>query len=272
MTGMAPQVASPQLSDADFRVIQQMMEGASGIRLSAAKRYLVVNRLARRLRRYGLSRFRDYLERVRQDPDEHRIMVDLLTTNETWFFREPRHFEVLAQVARSHAGKLRVWSAASSSGEEAYSAAMTLAENRGSSSWEIVGTDISSSVLSMAREGIYPMRLADSIPSALLHRYCLKGIGQHDGDFCIKESLRQHINFQPLNLCEPTPMTLGQFDVVFLRNVLIYFEREKKQDIVSNVLSRMPVGGLLMIAHAESLFSYKLPVKAVAPSIYRKTA
>jgi chemotaxis protein methyltransferase CheR len=256
------------LSPTSFRAVSDLFHRVSGIRLTEAKRALVAGRLQRLAQACGAPDLESYVEALLRHDDAAEVtrVVDKLTTNETYFFREPQHFERLAQVAAAHGGPLRVWSAASSSGEEAYSIAMTLAEHsRGP--WEVVGTDLSTAVIDTARRGLYPLERAEGIPPAWLKRWCLKGEGEYDGQLLIAKALRERVRFQCANLTQPLP-ELGRFDVIFLRNVLIYFDPPGKAAIVRRVLGCLQPQGLLFSGHAESLANLGLPVRAVASAVY----
>jgi len=146
---------------------------------------------------------------------------------------------------------------------------MTLAETLRSTPWEVIGSDISTQVLAKARNGHYPMERANRLPQSLLSRYCLKGIGQQEGTFLIDKSLRQRVSFVQVNLIETLPQ-LGEFDVIFLRNVMIYFDQETKRKVVSRLLPFLRRGGYFMISHSESLNGVSDAFKLVAPSIYQK--
>jgi chemotaxis protein methyltransferase CheR len=261
---------NPRLSTEDFRALRAIMHSASGIELPDEKRYLVIHRLSKRLRLHGLETFGDYLSMVRQDPEERQMLIDLLTTNETWFFREQKHFDWLARFCRENRGVIRVWSAASSTGEEAYSIAMTLAENVPGRHWEVLGTDLSHSVVERARQGLFPYKAVDTIPREYLKKYWLKGVGNYAGHVLAKDALRDQISFQVENLNERLPSSIGLFEVAFLRNVLIYFSTEGKLRLIRHVLERVKKDGLLMVGHSESLFGLDLPLEQLAPSIYRK--
>lgn len=261
------------LSDHEFQRFQRFIHGAAGISLSSAKKSLVVGRLAKRLAARELDSFHDYLALLerREEHAEAQIAVDLLTTNETYFFREPKHFELLRRVALASPSHqpFRIWSAASSTGEEAYSMAMVLADVRGEHPYEVVGTDISTRVLARARQGHYPMERIRQMPGDYLRRFCMKGTGPQTGTLLIQRPLRQKVNFLHLNLNERLP-ALGSFDMVFLRNVLIYFNPETKRQVVHRVLETLPRGGWFCIGHSENLNDVGAPVEQVAPSIYRK--
>lgn len=238
---------------------------------------MVRSRLDKRLRLHELSDYADYLnllgKRGLGDENEIRIAVDLLTTNETYFFREPKHFDFLRTAVEKNgrsASQLRIWSAASSSGEEAYSIAMLLADMLGQN-WEIIGTDISGRILEKARRGVYPIDGLQKIPQSYLKRYCLKGRDEFDGWFMIDSALRRRVAFRHLNLLETLP-DLGMFDVIFLRNVLIYFDLPTKQGVIKRIQSKLKPGGYLIISHSESLNGMDTSLRLVTPSIYQLPA
>ena len=262
-----------QISDQEFGRFQRFIYEAAGISLSPAKKALVCGRLSKRLQARQLASFTDYFKLLTTEAgrEEAQTAIDLLTTNETYFFREPRHFDVLreAAIAAGSMQPFRVWSAASSSGEEAYSMAMVLADTLGTSSWEVLGTDISTRVLQRARTGHYPLSRAQHIPPAYLKRYCLRGVGEHEGTLLVERALRQRVKFAQANLNDALPQ-LGSFDVIFLRNVMIYFNADTKRQVVARVISLLKPGGCLCIGHSESLNDITDAVRPLAPSIYRK--
>lgn len=263
------------ISDQEFGLFQRLIYKIAGIALSDAKKILLVGRLSRRLTQYELGSFGDYYRMLASGnfPEEVQTMVDLLTTNETYFFREPKHFEFLRDevvAKRNSAATFRVWSAASSSGEEAYSIAMTLAEALPNAPWEIVGSDISTKVLAKATAGHYSLARTEGIPQGHLHKYCLKGVRAHSGTFLIAPELRQRTSFQQINLMHPVDANIGEFDVIFLRNVMIYFDPETKTRVVHNLLPRLRSGGYLIIGHSETLNGLTDRVIPIRPTIYRK--
>ena len=280
MQGNPPNVSSvmpaaPSLSDGEFELFRKLMHDTTGINLSPAKRALVAGRLSKRVRELGFASYRDYFTWVTsnsRDPAavaERQTTIDLLTTNETYFFREPRHFEFLMQdiLPQWRGKRVRMWSAACSSGEEAYTLAMIMTLH-GPSGWEVVGTDVSSRVLQSASKGVYPLERTKHIPEEYLKQCCLKGVGSKAGTFMIDAPLRQKVNFRYGNLMEDQA-GLGQFELIMLRNVLIYFDREGKQRVVRNVLKRLKPGGWLMVGHAESLNGVTDAVRTIKPSIYQ---
>ena len=262
------------LTDKEFSQFQRFIYDAAGISMANGKQALVSGRLAKRLAHHQLKSYGDYLRMLENRDHSHelQIAVDLLTTNETYFFREPKHFALLRELAgqaRAARRGMRVWSAASSTGEEPYSIAMVLADVLGDGAWEVLGTDISTRVLERARLGHYPMERASGIPIDLLRRFCLKGQGKEAGTLLVEKALRQRVQFMHLNLNQPLP-NLGSFDVILLRNVMIYFNLETKRQLVARLMSHLRPGGYLLIGHSETLNDINDTLQAVAPSIYRK--
>jgi chemotaxis protein methyltransferase CheR len=261
------------ISEKEFSQFQRFIFDAAGITLSASKKPLVCGRLEKRLNANQLRSYSDYLNLLSSGkaPAETQIAIDLLTTNETYFFREPKHFDLLRQTATASRGQgrpFRVWSAASSSGEEAYSMAMVLADVLQDSPWEIFGSDISTRVLEKARLGHYPLSRTTNIPPPYLKRFCLRGVGPQEGTLLIDTALRRRVRFEQINLNNPLP-NVGSFDVIFLRNVMIYFSNDTKQQIIQRLLPTLRSGGYLCIGHSESLNGICDKLKAIAPSIYQ---
>jgi chemotaxis protein methyltransferase CheR len=262
------------ITDTEFSRFQRFIYDAAGITLTSAKKALVCGRLSKRLQVHHLSNYGEYFELLSSGraAEEVQTAVDLLTTNETYFFREPKHFELLRSLATAAASRpqpFRVWSAASSSGEECYSIAMVLADCLGGASWDVVGSDISKRVLQRARAGHYPLERTRHIPPNYLKRFCLRGIGEQEGTLLVDRQLRNRVNFAQVNLNTELPR-LGTFDVIFLRNVMIYFNGDTKREVVARVLSLLKPGGHFCIGHSESLNDISTAVQQLAPSIYRK--
>jgi chemotaxis protein methyltransferase CheR len=263
------------LTDGEFVQFQRFIHEAAGISLSDAKKPLVSGRLARRVHYLQFDSYGSYFQLIASGkaPDETQLAIDLLTTNETCFFREVRHFEHLRSVLmeRRHGGApFRVWSAACATGEEPYSVAMVLADLLPARGWEVLASDVSSRVLDTARSGHYPMARAANVPQDYLRRFCLKGIDIEDGTLLVSRVLRECVEFAQINLNASRLPALEKFDVIFLRNVLIYFDAETKLGVVRRVLDHLRPGGYLYIGHSESLHSMGLPLRVVAPAIYRK--
>lgn len=264
----------PAISDTDFRRFQGWLHAVAGIALADHKKTLLVGRLSKRLGPCGVRGWRDYFELLMDGgrPGELQIAIDLLTTNETYFFREPAHFSFLAeQILTRFDGSepLRIWSAASSSGEEIYTLAMVLADTLGMGRrWEIFGSDLSTRVLETARRAHYPMTRADKIPPAFLKRFCLKGTGPQEGTFLIDRPLRERVSFAQINLNEALP-DIGMFDIVFVRNVMIYFDPDTKRQVMGRILSKLKPRGHVFVSHSENLHGVTDRVEIVKPSIYR---
>lgn len=267
-----------QLADATYAGIAELMYSAVGLSFGENKKALVTSRLAPRIQRLGLNSFEDYLDLIggEHDAGEFQMAVDLLTTNETYFFREAQHFDLLEREleARRVAG-LRIWSAASSFGDEAYSLAMMLADlqmtGRIGGDWSILGTDISDRVLQSAVSAIYPEDRLRNVSPQRLKRYCLRGEGEAEGLVQIQPRLRERVSFGQLNLCQPVG-DVGEFDVIFLRNVLIYFDAQTKCEVVDRVLTTLKPGGLFFIGIAEGRIPCTTPLAPLAPGAFRKVA
>jgi len=262
------------LSENEFQQFRGLIHQVAGISMSDAKKQLISGRLAKRLQFFNLTTYGSYYRLLMKDKTELQMAVDLLTTNETYFFREPKHFEFLRDVILPELrgnSAVRIWSGACSSGEEPYTLAMVLADSLGARPWEILASDISSRVLEKAQCGRYPLDAIRGIPEALLNKYCLKGVGSNNGIFMIEPTLASRITFNPINLNNPLP-AVGQFDVIFLRNVMIYFDNQTKSEVVTRLLKHLKPGGYFIVSHSESLNGISDDVQLVKPSIYRKPA
>ena len=262
------------ITSQEFTLFQRFIFDAAGITLPPSKKALVSGRLASRLRLHQIEHYGDYYQLLHDGshPEEMQTAINLLTTNETYFFREPKHFDFLRQqalAARGRSQPFRVWSAASSSGEEAYSIAMVLSDCLGQdSAWDVLGSDISTRVLQGAQRAHYPMERARHVPQDYLRRFCLKGQQEYKDTLLIERGLRQRVSFRQLNLNAALPQ-LGQFDVIFLRNVMIYFNNDTKRQVIARVVAALKPGGHFLIGHSESLHDLSAAVQPLAPSIYR---
>ena len=263
------------LSDKEFHQFQDLIYKIAGISLSSSKKPLVSGRLMKRLRERNLDSYGDYFKLLDSghEASEIQMAVDLLTTNETYFFRESKHFDFLGQVLSCHkkGTPFRVWSAASSSGQEPYTITMVLAEHLGEGPWNVLASDISTRVLERARSGHYPLEQASHIPKNYLDKYCLKGVGSQDGTFLMGRNLRDRVNFMQVNLNTTLPK-LEEFDMVFLRNVMIYFNEATKRQVVRRIMAQIKPGGHLLIGHSESLNGIVDELKLLMPSVYQKPA
>jgi chemotaxis protein methyltransferase CheR len=273
------------VSPALFQKFQKLIYAETGIWLGSAKTALLCGRLFRRLRALEMTSLKSYYECVSQ-PDQHEErarMIDAITTNETRFFREPRQFDFLVQTAfprwqlEADRGlrprRLRIWSAGCSSGEEPYTVAMLLARHLpAEQGWDarILATDISNRVLENACKGIYPIAKAADLPKDLLHGFMLRGKAEREGEMKVKVEIQRMIEFRRLNLNEEPNLIEGPFDAIFCRNVLIYFDMESKQRVVTNLVRHLITNGLLFVGHAENLNSMTSQLRSLEPTIYTK--
>jgi chemotaxis protein methyltransferase CheR len=272
-------VAILQFSDRDFKKICDIMYAAAGLSFNESKKSLIQSRLTSRIQRLGVASFADYVAILEDESQaaEFQMAVDMLTTNETYFFREPKHYELLEKELAERRSKapLAIWSAASSFGDEAYSTAMLLADmqtqGRIGPDWSIVATDISHRVLLSAKEAVYPADRLRAVSPERLKRYCLRGDGESEGQILIQEKIRGRVQFGQLNLCKPID-GIGPFDVIFLRNVLIYFDVPTKIAVVDRVLTTLKTGGLFFLGTAEGRVACKTPLQTVQPGAFRKVA
>ncbi|WED23403.1 protein-glutamate O-methyltransferase CheR [Vibrio sp. JC009] len=277
-SNLAAELAGSRLAEVtpvnrhEFMLFKELLYKQAGIHLAPSKTTLLESRLGSRLIFYGFKTYFDYYQQVLRDENELQIFIDLLTTNETFFFREIAHFDYLQQHILPHYrySPMRVWSAACSSGEETYSLGMILDDTLVNRNWELIGSDISQRVLEKAAAGHYQMQRHEGIPAQYLKKYCLRGTGSQEGTLLIHQGLRERVQFSQVNL-NAQLATMGQFDVIFLRNVLIYFNQEKKEDIVRRVVNQLKPGGHLFISHTENLQGIDLKLNMIRPSIFQKS-
>ena len=271
-----------EFSDQDFQRIRRIINEVAGISLADGKRELVYSRLSRRLRQHGLRRFGDYcnlLDSGGPTGDEMGEFVNALTTNLTSFFRESHHFEFLAHDLipalireRSFSNRrIRIWSAGCSTGEEPYSIAMVLRETLPAVGWDvkILATDLDSNVLATAERGVYEWNRVKDLPETRLRRWFQKGGGEQSGLVRTASALRSLITFRQLNLMDDWPMR-GPFDVVFCRNVVIYFDKPTQRTLFDRFAELLIEQGHLFVGHSESLFKVTERFAPLGKTIYRK--
>jgi chemotaxis protein methyltransferase CheR len=268
-----------ELSDSEFDRLRGFVRQHTGIALSDAKRELVYGRLARRLRKLQLSSFAEYCELVESGhPEELQELTNAITTNLTSFFRENYHFqqlaaEVLPQVESTRSGtrRLRLWSSACSTGEEPYSLAIVLREALARlSNWDVklLATDIDSKVVATAAEGVYPLERFKGVAAERVKRWFPKVPG--DPSHCVASAeLKSLITFRQLNLFDPWPMK-GPFDIIFCRNVVIYFDKETQRVLFERMAELQEPGSWLFIGHSENLFNVTRRYKLVGHTVYRR--
>jgi len=269
------------LSDAEFSRICELALEHSGIALGDAKRQMVYGRLVRRLRALRLPGFAEYVRLLeRGEPLELQEFTNAITTNLTSFFRESHHFEYLsdkllpaiAPAARA-SGRLRIWSSACSTGEEPYSIAMVMREQQALLSGvdaKILATDLDSNVLATAAAGVYPAERVQQMAPSRLREFFHEGTGPLQGSLKVSPALRQLITFKQLNLMHDWPMR-GPFDVIFCRNVVIYFDLETKRTLFQRMAELQPPGAILFLGHSENLYRISDDYELVGRTIYRRT-
>jgi chemotaxis protein methyltransferase CheR len=270
------------LTEPEFRRFRDLVETQVGIHLSSVKHALVNARLLGRIRELGLTTFGDYYDCVISSPKDELVrFINAICTNETRFFREPNQFEFLRNLLvprwldEAHGGRrgrrVRVWSAASSSGEEPYSVAMTLLSTLPSEwSVEVLASDISTKVLDRAVAAVYPLERLNEVPAEMHKPFLLRGVGSRAGTFRIGPNVRAAVRFQRENLVTSDFAPLGTFDLIMCRNVLMYFKDETRRDVVTRLVARLGPTGHLFVGHSESLYSFDVGLETVAPAMYRR--
>jgi len=276
--------AEVQLSDRDFNRLRKFIFEHTGISLSDHKRALVYSRLGKRLRYHGLTDYSDYYDLVSEnDPDGVELveMINAITTNKTSFFRESHHFDFLADTVfpdflrNSSAGGgrvMRIWSAGCSTGQEPYTLAMSIREFFGTNSgleFNILATDIDTNVLNRAQQGIYNEEQIADVPLELLRKYFLKGKDDKAGLAKVGKDLQSIIHFERLNLFDPAWPMKDPLDIIFCRNVIIYFNRDTQKSLIKRMVGKLRPGGYLMLGHSESLHGYDHGLQHVKKNVYR---
>jgi chemotaxis protein methyltransferase CheR len=285
MQDSAQHISNPVLSDSAFQSIGALISSELGIKMPAVKKTMLQGRLARRLRQLKMASFdtySDYLFSPEGKARELVHMLDAVTTNKTDFFREPRHFDILTQtvlpelVHHSRAGGRRrttLWSAGCATGAEPYTLAMVLAEfARGCEGFDyaILATDISTRVLAKAREAIYTESEVAPIPLPLKKNYLLRSKNRQLQQVRVAPEIRQKVAFSRLNFMDAEYAAPNNLDVVFCRNVIIYFDRPTQQLVLRRLCRHLLPGGYLFVGHSETLNGFHLPLRQVAATVYRK--
>jgi chemotaxis protein methyltransferase CheR len=273
------------MRDNEFEFIRRLVYEHSRINLGPDKRELVSARLGKRLRACQLSTLEDYCDLLRADHEGNELahLIDAISTNHTFFFREHAHFdfvrdrivpELLARREPERAPHLRAWSAACSSGEEPYSLAITLQQALAAArwGWRIEATDISHRILAKARAGIYRADVVEKLPPATLKACFQRGIGAQDGNYRVHPALAAGVSFQRLNLLEGDPPFAQPFHLIFCRNVMIYFDRPTQEELVQKLTRWLVPGGHLLVGHSESLTGIRHGLEGVKPAVYRRPA
>lgn len=262
-----------------FETLRRIVYENSGISLNDTKAAMVASRINKRMRVLGMDSYESYLTLLTKDTEGTEItkFLDVISTNVTSFFREPEHFEFFgAQIAawvEQGRSNIRIWSAASSTGEEPYSIAMTMLNSAGSKppAMKVLATDISTNVLAAAQAGEYDLALVEKIPTSLRQRFFASSVSR-DGRKCARASdeIRRMVLYRRLNLSRPPFPMKGDIDAVFCRNVMIYFDDETRTRLVAEIFRLLRPGGFLLTGHAESLTSLRTAFHCLRPSIYQK--
>jgi chemotaxis protein methyltransferase CheR len=266
-------------TDQDFSFIRRLVMDQTGISLADHKRELVYGRLSKRLRNLGLNNFTQYCSHLEHHEDEVLELVNAITTNLTSFFRESYHFDylhdhLLPELLQRNAvtRRIRIWSAGCSTGEEPYSIAMTVRDAvPGLRDWDlkILATDIDSNVLAKAAAGIYPAERAASVPPAYRNRFLKKGGVEDTGMVRVHDDVRSLVTFRQLNLMHQWPMK-GPFDIIFCRNVVIYFDKETQRSLFGRYADMLTPDGHLFVGHSETLFKVCDRFSLIGRTIYRR--
>ncbi|HLU19151.1 MAG TPA: CheR family methyltransferase [Pusillimonas sp.] len=254
---LAPEQFS--LTDEEFALVGKLLHVRSGIILGDHKRELAARMIGLRVRKMGLSSATEYLKRLQQDPqsEEWDAFVNVFTINHTAFFRERHHFGILADFIRTRSNPVHVWCCAASTGEEAYTIAITLLENtvaKEPKPW-VWATDIDTQAIEKARKGIYTLERVQPVPEPLLKKYFYRGKGSKSGLVRVKPVLQEIVEFEPLNLVAPSWPSNQKFDAIFCRNTMIYFDKPTQTRILERFAPMLKPGGLLFAGHSEN-FTY----------------
>jgi chemotaxis protein methyltransferase CheR len=269
------------MRDSEFDFIRSLVYERSRINLGPDKRQLVYARLGKRLRATNLPNLTDYCRLLQAPGSEQELshLIDAISTNHTFFFRETAHFdflrdkaapEMLARSRKEMWPKFRIWSAACSTGEEPYSIAMTLAGCLPTWAWHVDATDISRRVLARAAAAIYPRDAIARLPAEIVRSHFQRGFGPQEGNYRIKAALRERVSFCHLNLLEGQPPFSEPFHVIFCRNVMIYFDQATQEELVDRLSRRLVPGGYLFVGHSESLTHLRHSLQVIRPAVYRK--
>lgn len=269
------------IEDAEFAKLSSYINTNYGIKMPDVKKTMLQARLQKRLKANNLKSFKDYCDLVlSKESEQSEIvhMIDMVSTNKTEFFREPNHFDFMKSVMlpdfqQSKLPNMKIWSSACSSGEEVYTIAMVMDEflqGKKSFDYSILGTDISLRMLETSARAVYPMSRVLELPLEVKKKYLLKNKNAENPDVRIIPELRNKARFQRLNLMSDSYNVPADFDVIFCRNVLIYFERDVQEMVINKLLRHLKTGGYFFLGHSESIMGMNVPLHQLKPTIYRK--
>lgn len=273
------------LSEAEFKRIGAYIEKNVGIKMPPEKRMMMQSRLASRLKALHLNSYREYIDYVfsGKDTDNHELimMIDAMTTNLTEFFREPQHFDFMRSTAlpgyaAQKLNKIKIWSAGCSTGQEPYTLSMVMSEYIRQNplgsirDFSVLATDISTKVLDKAASAVYPMDAVKGVPQQIMHQYFLKGKNPANPAVRLKQDIRSHVNFMRLNFMDDEYGFRETFQIIFCRNVLIYFDKANQEKVIRQFLRYLEPNGYLFLGHSETIFGMDLPFKTVAPTVFQR--
>jgi chemotaxis protein methyltransferase CheR len=257
-------------TQAHFEQVQATLYELAGIRLDTSKDAMVYSRLVRRIRNLQVGGFANYFAYLEKTPAETQEFINALTTNLTSFFREPHHFDILKGYLQDHPGNLRIWCAASSTGEEAYSIAMAVAEHYGQfdTPVEIIASDIDTHVLTAAAAGVYKQERIESIGPERRKQFFQRGTGSQDGKVRVVPELKRMVEFANINLLDPSWPVRATVDVIFCRNVMIYFDKQTQLALLTRLVALLPSDGLYIAGHSENFSSFAQVVRLAGQTTY----
>ncbi len=275
------EVFSSKLTAPQFKKLGEFIHRNYGIQMPDSKKVLLEGRLQKRIKHNNLINFTEYIDYLFSDTGQTKelpFFIDAVSTNKTDFYREPHHFKFLREEFLPEFSKnnthLKIWSAAASSGEEPYTIAIELLEfiekNPGFT-YEMLGTDISTEILQKASKGIYNLKRVDVIPLYIKRKYFLRNKNKNRKTVKVSPVLQKNLRYRTINLTAPLVGIPNDFDLVFCRNVLIYFNREMQEKVINAICAKLKPGGYLFLGHSESTTGIRAPVTQVAPTIYRHT-
>ncbi|MEA3316416.1 MAG: CheR family methyltransferase [Bacteroidota bacterium] len=283
MNNQLEKIFNAELSDTEFNRLSKFIYNEVGIKLPPVKKIMLQSRLQKRLRVLEFDSYKKYIEYVFSEEglqNEIIHMLDVVSTNKTDFFREPIHFDFLTTDVlptfikeNNLPEKIKIWSAGCSSGEEPYTIAIVLnefKENNPKFDFDILGTDISSRILKTAVNAIYKIERIQNIPLSTKKKYFLRSKNKENATVRIKKELRQKVHYSRLNFMNDNYSVNNDLDIIFCRNVLIYFNRDVQEKVITKLCKKLKYGGYLFIGHSESILNMNLPLKQIKPTIFQK--
>lgn len=269
-----------EITEKEFNTIASYIEKNVGIKMPASKKVMMQSRLVSRIRKLGLQSYKEYIDYVFSDEEELILMIDALTTNKTEFFRESAHFDymtetILPEFCKKGMTSVKIWSAGCSSGEEPYTLGIVMKEfikNNPQTiyNFSITGSDISTKVLDVAYAGVYPLQNVATLPLDIKRKYFLKNSKASPPIVKIKNDVRSCVSFRRLNFMDSDFCMPEVYDIIFCRNVLIYFDKQTQENVIRKFMKYLVPGGYLFLGHSETILSMDLPLQTCAPTVYKK--